>query len=85
MFVIKYGEETMVVIKLKMIHCQKFINTYCNWLLMKCLALNKILHSQEINNKIVLIGLMSVCDEHIIYQSLDALLIFGLSHNKKKT
>ena len=27
---------------------------------------------------------MVVCDEHIIYQSLHALLSFGLSHNKKK-
>ena len=27
-------------------------------------------------NKIKLIGLMAVCDEHIIYQSLNALLIW---------
>ena len=84
MFVIKYGEENLVVIKLKMIHCQKCINTYCNWLLIKCLALNNVLNSQEFNNKIVLIGLMAVCDEHIIYQSLHSLLRFGLSHNNNK-
>ena len=83
-FVIKYGEENLVVIKLKMIHCQKFINTYCNWLLIKTIALNNVLHSQEFNNKLVAIGLMAVCDEHIIYQLLHALLSFGLSHNKKK-
>jgi hypothetical protein len=27
-------------------------------------------------NKIKLIGLMAVCDEHILYQSLNALLIW---------
>ena len=30
----------------------------------------------EFMNKIKLIGLMAVCDEHIIYQSLNALLIW---------
>jgi len=29
--------------------------------------------------------LLAVCDEHIIYESLHALLSFGLSKNKKKT
>ncbi len=85
MFVIKYGEENLVVIKLKMIHYQQFINKYCNWLLIKRLVLNNVLHSQKCNNKILLIGLMDVCNTHIIYQSLHALLSFGLSQNKKKT
>ena len=49
-------------------HYQKLINAYCNRLLIKCLALNNILHSQEFNNKIVLKELMAVCDEHIIAQ-----------------
>ena len=53
-------------------------------MLIKRLVLNNVLHSQKCNNKILLIGLMAVCNEHIIYQSLHALLSFGLSHNKKK-
>ena len=44
-FVIKYMEEYLFIFKIKIIHYQKFINKYCNWLLIKCLALNKVLPS----------------------------------------
>ena len=47
----------------------------------KCLALNSVFQSQKCKNKIVVIGLMAVCDEHILYQSQHALLSFG--HSQK--
>jgi hypothetical protein len=68
-----------------MIHYQKCINEYSNWLLIKCLALSNVLHSQKCINTIALKRLMAVGDEHIIYQSLHALLSFGLSQDQKKT
>ncbi len=43
---------------------------------MKCLVHNNVSYFWEFMNKIKLIGLMAVCDEHIIYQSLNALLIW---------
>lgn len=43
---------------------------------MKCLVHNNVSYFLECMNKIKLIGLMAVCDEHIIYQSLNALLIW---------
>ena len=43
---------------------------------MKCPAHNTVFHSSEENNKIQLIGLMAVCMEHIICDTLIALLIF---------
>ena len=43
---------------------------------MKCPVHQTVFHSPEINNKIKLIGLMSVCMEHIISYTLIALLIF---------
>lgn len=43
---------------------------------MKCLVHNNVSNFLEFMNKIKLIGLMAVCDEHIIYQSLNALLIW---------
>ncbi len=43
---------------------------------MKCLVHNNVSYFLEFMNKIKLIGLMAVCDEHIIYQSLNALLIW---------
>ena len=46
------------------------------------LVLNSVLHSQEFNNKIKLIGLMAVCSEHIMCDKLRALMIFELSQNK---
>jgi hypothetical protein len=46
------------------------------------LALNSVLHFQEFNNKIKLIGLMAVCSENIMCDTLRALLIFELSQNK---
>jgi len=42
---------------------------------MKCLVQNKVSYFSEFMNKMKLIGLMAVCDEHIIYQSLNAFLI----------
>ena len=42
----------------------------------KYLALNSVIHFQELNNEIKLIGLMAVCSEHIIFDTLHALLIF---------
>ena len=53
-----------------MIHYQKCINKYSNWLLIKCLALSKVSHSQECNNNILLIGLMAVCEEYIRYHQV---------------
>lgn len=47
----------------------------------KCLALNSVLHFQEFKSKIKLIELMAVCSEHIICETLHALLIFELSQN----
>ena len=44
---------------------------------MKCPVHTTVFHSPEINNKIKLIGLMAVCMEHIICDTLIALLIFG--------
>ena len=43
---------------------------------MKCLVHNNVSYFLEFMNTIKLIGLMAVCDEHIIYQSLNALLIW---------
>ncbi len=43
---------------------------------MKCPVHNTVLHSPEDNNKIKLIGLMAVCMEHIICDTLIAPLIF---------
>jgi hypothetical protein len=44
---------------------------------MKCLVHNNVSYFfLEFMNKIKLIGLMAVCDEHIIYQSLNALFIW---------
>ena len=44
---------------------------------MKCLVHNNVSYFfGEFKNKIKLIGLMAVCDEHIIYQSLNALFIW---------
>ena len=53
-----------------MIHYQKCINKYSNWLLITCLALSNVSHSLEFNNNIVLIGLMAVCDECIMYHQV---------------
>ena len=83
--VIKYSEENLFITKIKIIHYHKFINKQCNWLLIKRLAANNVLHSQEFNNTILLIGLMAVCDEKIVYQSQHVLLRFGLSQVQKKT
>lgn len=49
-----------------MIYYHTCINKYCNWLLINCLGLNDVVHSREFNNKMLLIGLMAVCDELII-------------------
>jgi len=43
---------------------------------MKCPVRKTVFHSPEINNNIKLIGLMAVCMEHIICDTLIALLIF---------
>ena len=43
---------------------------------MKCLVHNNVSYFLEFMNTIKLIGLMAACDEHIIYQSLNALLIW---------
>ena len=51
---------------------------------MKCPVHNTVLHSPEDNNKIKVIGLMAVCMEHIICDTLIAPLIFLLSQHKKK-
>jgi hypothetical protein len=45
---------------------------------------NSVFHSPEVNNKIKLIGLMAVCMEHTICDTLIALLIFWLSQRNKK-
>ena len=85
LFLIKYSDYNLFIIKIKMIHYQKCINEYSNWLLIKCLALSNVLHSEECIKTILLIRLMAVCDEHIIYQLLHALLCFELSQDQKKT
>ena len=46
---------------------------------MKCPVGNTVFHSPELNNKIIIIGLMAVYREHILCDILDALLIFWLS------
>ena len=51
---------------------------------MKCPVHNTVFHSPELNNKIILIGLMAVCMEHIICDTLIAMLIFLLSQRNKK-
>ena len=43
---------------------------------MKCPVHNTVFHSPEVNNKIKLIGIMAVCIEHIICDTLIPLLIF---------
>ena len=43
---------------------------------MKCPVRKTVFHSPEINNKIKLIELMAVCMEHILCETLIALLIF---------
>jgi hypothetical protein len=43
---------------------------------MKCPVRNAVFHSPELNNKIIIIGLIAVYREHILCDILDALLIF---------
>jgi hypothetical protein len=43
---------------------------------MKCPVRNTVFHSPELNNKIIIIGLMAVYMEHILCDILDALMIF---------
>jgi len=51
---------------------------------MKSPVQNTVFHSPEVNNKIKLIGLMAVCMEHIIYDTLIALLIFNFANVIRK-